>query len=65
MSPQEDETPFFCLLEDDRLISEIRVNGDQLLLLPNERQVKANDSFVLIHVKLNPKYPGALGNFLA
>jgi len=25
IGPQEDETPFFCLLEDDRLISEVRV----------------------------------------
>jgi len=57
MAPQDDETPFFCLLEDDRLISEVRVNSDQLLLLPGERQVKANDAFAVIHVKLNYKGP--------
>lgn len=34
---QDDEHPFFCLLEDDRLVSEIRVNGDELLMLPDER----------------------------
>ena len=63
--PQDDETPFFCLLEDDRLISEVRVNADQLLLLPHEREIKANDAFVVIHVKINARYPGAVGNVLA
>lgn len=53
--PQEDESPFFCLLEDDRLISEVRVITDQLLLLPKEKAVRANDCFVSIHVKLNHK----------
>ena len=52
-SPLEDETPFFCLLEDDRLISEVHVTADQLLLLPNKREVKANDAFVTVHVKIN------------
>lgn len=53
--PEDDETPFFTLLEDDRLISEVRVDANQLLLLPGERQVKATDSFVVVHVKLNYK----------
>ncbi len=60
MTPQEDETPFFCLLEDDRLISEVRVVADQLLLLPHQREAKASDAFVVIHVKLNHKTPGTL-----
>lgn len=64
MEPQEDETPFFCLLEDDRLISEVHVNADQLLMLPLEREVRANDTFVLIHVKVNHIVGGALGNWL-
>jgi hypothetical protein len=55
IGPQEDETPFFVLLEDDRLISEVRVISDQLLLLPNNRAVKPNDCFATIHVKLNYK----------
>lgn len=61
--PQDDETPFFCLLEDDRLISELRVNADQLLLLPHSKEVKANDAFVVIHVKINARYEGAIGSF--
>lgn len=51
--PQAGETPFFCLLEDDRLISEVHVTTDQLLVLPTEREVKANDAFVVIHVRVN------------
>lgn len=54
-SPQQDETPFFVLLEDDKLISEVRVNSDQLLLLPANTVTKANDCFAVIHVKLNYK----------
>jgi len=63
IGPQEDETPFFCLLEDDRLISEVRVTADQLLLLPHEREVRANDCFVIIHVKVNHKNPRTFDNY--
>jgi len=63
MGPQEDETPFYCLLEDDRLISEVTVKADQLLLLPHERKVKANDAFVVIHVKVNHATPRTFDNY--
>jgi hypothetical protein len=36
-TPTEDEKPLFCLLEDDRLISEVKVTADQLLTLPEQR----------------------------
>jgi hypothetical protein len=55
--PTADEVPMFCLLEDDRLISEVRVNADQLLLLPDKAEVRANEAFAIIHVKLNHR-PG-------
>jgi hypothetical protein len=55
MGPQEDETPFFVLLEDDRLITEVRVITDRLLLLQGEKKVEPNDSFVVVHVRLNHK----------
>lgn len=29
--PQQDETPFFCLLEDDSLIARVNVDADRLL----------------------------------
>jgi len=51
--PAEDENQFFCLLENDNLISEVHVITDQLLVLPNQREVKANDAFAVIHVELN------------
>ena len=55
--PQDGEEPFYVLLEDDKLISEVRVTTDQLLLLPKERELNQNDAFLVIHVKLLPTYP--------
>jgi hypothetical protein len=65
IGPQDDETPFFCLLEDDNLISEVRVTTDQLLLLPTERKVRANTCNVVIHVKLSHKTPGTFDQYFA
>jgi hypothetical protein len=48
---QEDSTeedPIFVLLEDDKLISEVRVITDQLLLLPKEKEIDHNDVFLVI-----------------
>jgi hypothetical protein len=56
----DDERPFFCLLEDDRLVSEVHIDSHQLLLLPDQRDLKPNDAFTVIHVKINSKYPGEL-----
>lgn len=61
----EDESPFYVLLEDDRLISEVHVTADELLLLPGQRELKANDAFVVIHVKLNHRHPGGFDNYFA
>jgi hypothetical protein len=58
MGPQEDETPFFCLLEDDKLISSLTVTTDQLLALPKERNVKSSDAFLVIQVKVEPVFRG-------
>ena len=44
--------PIYCLLEDDRLISEIRVNADQLLLLPKCESINPNDVFLVVEVSL-------------
>jgi hypothetical protein len=60
-TPTDDENPFFCLLQDDGLISEVHVVTDQLLLLPGEREAKANDAFVVIHVNIN--HVGGFGVF--
>jgi hypothetical protein len=63
VGPEGDETPFFCLLEDDRLITEVNVTTDKLLLLPTQRDVKANDALVVIHVKLNHKNARTFDNW--
>ncbi len=34
--PTDDECPLFCLLQNDRLISEIKVTADELLQLPEQ-----------------------------
>jgi hypothetical protein len=46
--PAEDEDPFFCLLEDDRLITKISVSTDQLL----EPCIQKSDVSLLIHVQI-------------
>jgi len=61
--PQIGETPFFCLLKDDRLITEVRVTTDRLLLLPNQGNVKPNDCLAVIHVTLSHKNARAFDNW--
>lgn len=53
-----DAEPIYCLLEDDRLISEIRVVADHLLLLPKEREVTPNDVFLVLDVVLESSSSG-------
>jgi hypothetical protein len=49
-TPQAGETPFFCLVQDDKLITEMQVTTDRLLtpLADNEH---ANDVHLVIHVR--------------
>ena len=54
MTPQEDEEPFFCLLEDDKQVSELRVSAEDLLSLPAFRMPHPHDAYLMIHVKLKP-----------
>jgi hypothetical protein len=51
---KEGDEPIYCLLQDDRLISEIRIVTDHLLLLPHSKEFHSNDVFLVIDVKLNP-----------
>lgn len=53
--PEDDEDPFFCLLQDDSLISEVRVNADQLLALPTNKAVDPTDVYLQITVRLNAR----------
>jgi len=50
-TPQPDERPFFCLLEDDHLITKIAVETDQLLDLPSE---DPHSVLLVITVRLRP-----------
>lgn len=52
--PQPGEEPFYCLLEDDKLVADITVVTDQLLLLPKEREIYPHDVFLVVNVKLKP-----------
>jgi len=45
----EDEWPFFCLLENDNLITDVKVTTDQLLT-PLESDENINDVQLVIHV---------------
>ncbi|MER8529584.1 hypothetical protein [Mesorhizobium sp. M1272] len=49
--PDSDEQPFFCLLEDDKLISKISVETDRLLQPINN---EAADARLVITVRIRP-----------
>jgi hypothetical protein len=61
--PQEDETPFFCLLHNDKLVTELRVVTDRLLLLPNKKEVTPTDCLAVIHVRVNHKTARTFDNY--
>lgn len=48
--PAPDEDPFFCLLEDDRLITEVKIATDRLLT-PVSQDESVNDVHLIIHVR--------------
>jgi hypothetical protein len=52
--PESGEDPFFCLLQDDELISEVRINTGQLLHLPDARELDKHDVYLQIAIRLNP-----------
>jgi len=58
-TPSEDENPFFCLLEDDSLITRISVSTDRLL----EPTSSPSEAVILIHVitKQIEVYIGTVG----
>jgi len=49
-SPGEDENPFYCLLEDDALITDFRVSTDRLLT-PLTSGQHPNEVFLIIKIK--------------
>jgi hypothetical protein len=53
-TPPPDEDPFFVLLQDDSLISEVKVTTDNLLMLPKQALPNSKDVFLVIDVRLKP-----------
>jgi hypothetical protein len=49
-NPGQDETPFFCLLEDDSLITHFSVTSDRLLIRPTREKEK--DVVLIISVSI-------------
>lgn len=60
-TPEQDEKPFYCLLEDDKLITKLSVETDRLLDLPDIHE-KTNAPFasLVITVRLRPYDPNFL-----
>jgi hypothetical protein len=50
-SPEEGENPFFCLLEDDALITHVSINTDRLLT-PLRGENSLSEVHLVIHVKI-------------
>jgi hypothetical protein len=49
MAPEVDEDPFFCLLQDDSLINEVKITTDRLLT-PIQSEESVNDVVLVIRV---------------
>jgi hypothetical protein len=49
-SPSQDEDPFYCLLEDDKLISKVQVETNWLLTPPVQGE-RVHDVHLTIRVK--------------
>ena len=57
-TPEQDEVPFMCLLEDDSLISEFKVTTDRLLTPAGSGGHPNSDAQLVIHVKTVVLYAG-------
>ena len=53
-SPEQHEDPFFCLLEDDNLVSQLSVEMDQLFDLPSNSESISSDALLIVTVNLEP-----------
>jgi hypothetical protein len=63
ISPEPDEDPFYCLLENDKLISKVTVETDRMLETIACRQPTENDARVVITVRVKP-YEFILANLM-
>ena len=53
-TPEPDEDPFFCLLEDDRLITHLSVETDQWFEPTKDGGASPNEALVIIRVSIEP-----------
>ena len=53
-APSESETPFYCLFEDDSLVSHLSVELDQLLESQNNSGVSPNEALIIVTVNIEP-----------
>ena len=53
-TPEPGENPFFCLLEDDRLVTHLSVETDQWFEPTKDGGASSNDAFVIIKVSIEP-----------
>lgn len=60
---EPDENPFFCLLEDDSLITKVTVTTDRLLI-PQSENERIHDVRLIIHVTVNDPSALFIGNRL-
>jgi hypothetical protein len=59
-TPEPDETPFYCLLEDDKLITKVSIETDQLLQFVTQKE-EMSEVRLIITVRLRP-YEINIGN---
>jgi hypothetical protein len=52
--PSDDEKPFYCLLQDDKLISKLSVETDLLLRPTSGEEHNPHDSLVIITIRIRP-----------
>ena len=53
--PLEGEEPFYCLMEDDQLVRDIKLRHDKLLF-PQKENMKKKDAFILVKAMIHSKY---------
>lgn len=58
--PGDDPSPFYCLLEDDKLITDIRITTDRLLTPSVRENASASDVLLIVHVTTIVLDPGNL-----
>ena len=63
IAPKEDEDPFYCLLSDDKLISKVAVETDQLLSDIPGKPPSPHDVRLVITVRIQP-YQFMLDNLM-